>query len=340
MTAADFRIAGAIVDNVELVKLHEFSLIVNSTHNIDQIVKQSAKAIREILAGDGCHILLASRIRDELRLQTAFHDGGKPFPPGVDETQGISGTTFSTGEIILVTDAENDARVTKEMQRYFRHKSMVSVPIFAKDQVVGVTVIYSKQKAKYDFRDAEFLLILASHLGMAVENAHLMLRLKNAAATDPLTGAFNHGYFRDELDHLIKGHGDEMVSLIMMDVNDLKVINDTYGHTTGDQVLQEVALVLKQSVRGKDIVSRYGGDEFAIILPGADAEEAMGVAQRIQDTVASRIFSYNEGLRVSVSWGTISTKCKDISCINSIIDAADGRLYNMKRIKDKQKATN
>lgn len=335
MTAATLsENATEIIKNVELVMLHEFALILNSTYNIDQIVLESAKKIREIMQSDGCHILFTRYMRNKLKLETAIHDGGKPLPEGVDETKGISGMTFERGEIVLVTDAETDPRVTKKLWEHFRHKSMASVPIFVKGKTVGVVLVYSKTPSKYNEHDGQFLLMLGNHLGLAVENANLMLELKKAAIMDPLTGAYNYGYFRNELESVIEERKGIPVSLIMIDINNFKSINDNYGHLTGDYLLKEVTAVLKQSVRGADTVARYGGDEFAVILPGATTEEALQVARRIEKAVAERDFNFDGiDIKATVSWGAITTLDSEVKSINRIIDIADKKLYNMKKLK-------
>lgn len=322
------------INNAELVMLHEFALILNSTHNIDQIVKESAIKIREIMQGDGCHILFTRCMRNKLKLETAIHDGGKPLPEGVDETRGISGMTFENGEVILVTDAEKDPRVTRKLWEHFHHKSMVSVPIIVKGKVAGVVLVYSKDPAKYDEYDGQFLMMLGSHLGLAVENANLMLELKKAAIVDSLTGAYNYGFFRNELESIMGEKKGIPVSLIMIDINNFKLINDNYGHLAGDYLLREVTTVLKNNVRGADTVARYGGDEFAVILPGATAEEALQVAKRIELTVAGSCFNFEgNDLKVTVSWGAITTLDNEAESINGIIDTADKKLYNMKKLK-------
>lgn len=328
------KYATEIIKNVELVMLHEFALILNSTHNIDQILRESAKKIREIMQSDGCHILFTRYMRNKLKLETAIHDGGKPLPDGVDETKGISGMTFERGEIALVTDAENDPRVTKKLWEYFRHKSMVSVPIIVKGRTVGVVLVYSKVPAKYNEHDGQFLMMLGTHLGMAVENANLLLELKKAAIMDPLTGAYNYGYFRNELESVIEERKGIPVSLIMIDINSFKTINDTYGHLAGDYLLKEVTSVLKQSVRGADTVARYGGDEFAVILPGSTTEEALQVAKRIEQAVAGSCFVFEgKDIKATVSWGAITTLDSEVISVNRIIDMADKKLYNMKKLK-------
>ena len=323
----------------QLLMLHEFALILNSTHNIDDIVKQSASTIRGIMQADGCHILFSRQVRDNLKLETAIHDGGKPFPGDVDETKGVSGLTFETGKMILITDTETDPRVTRELLEYFGHKSMLSVPILVKRRTVGVILVYSMIPSKYNEMDGQFLMMLGSHLGLAVENANLVLELHRAAILDPLTGAYNYRYFRHELENIVAGDKNNSVSLIMLDVNKFKDINDSYGHLAGDHVLRELAGVLQQNVRSCDSVTRNGGDEFALILPGTTTREAVQIMSRIEEAVAQHIFSYDGNeIKVTISWGAITSKCADIASLNRIIAQADKRLYNMKKAK-KRKVT-
>jgi len=130
---------------------------------------------------------------------------------------------------------------------------------------------------------------------------------------------------------------DTLVSLIMLDVNRFKDINDSYGHLAGDQVLKELAGVLQHNVRSCDTVTRNGGDEFALILPGTTTSEAVHIMSRIEEAVAQHIFSYDgNNIRVTVSWGAITSKCAEIESLNRIIAQADKKLYNMKKAKKRK----
>lgn len=150
-------ISHSIMENFEFRHLHEFSLILNSFHNIEEILQKSARKLKEMFDSYGCHILFARNIRNDLHLKTAIHDGNNPFPPDVDETKGISGNTFKQGKTIIVQEAETDPRITRRMFETFHHHSLVSAPIIVKNQVIGAIVLYSHITNHYSERDGRVL---------------------------------------------------------------------------------------------------------------------------------------------------------------------------------------
>lgn len=324
------------IDNInKLYLLHELALILNSSHDIDDIIMQSAVNFNEITKSIGCHILFTKQIRDSLKLETAIHAGPKAFPAGADETKGISGMAFNTGEIIIVSDAEHDPRVQKKIQQHFGHKSVLAVPIKVKGKIIGVITVYSLNKDNYSVEDGQFLLMLGTHLGMAVENAKLMRELEMASITDPLTNAYNYRYFHRELKQIAKNFINKQTALIMLDVNDFKLINDTYGHICGDRMLCNLSNIIKANIKESDIVARYAGDEFSVIMPVTCLEKAYENAIRIERALAEQVFEY-EGhkIRMTISWGIACAYGQEINRnINHFIDLADRKLYEMKGIK-------
>jgi two-component system cell cycle response regulator len=156
----------------------------------------------------------------------------------------------------------------------------------------------------------------------------------NSAVVDWLTGLYNHGYFKKFLDLEIKKSLRQRypVTLIMMDVDNFKAVNDAHGHLTGDLILQELAQVIRGSVREVDLVARYGGDEFAVVLPYSDAQGALRVAQRIDDAVKTHGFSPRtaaEKTRLTVSMG-LAGYPQDAVHADELIHTADQKLYAAK----------
>jgi|GEM_PF-139914 len=156
----------------------------------------------------------------------------------------------------------------------------------------------------------------------------------NSAIVDWLTGLYNHGYFKKFLDLEIKKSLRQRypVTLIMIDVDNFKAVNDSYGHPAGDLILQELAHVVRKAVREVDLVARYGGDEFAVVLPYSDGQGALRVAHRIDEAVKKHAFSPNASspkALLTVSMG-VAGYPEDAVHVDELIHSADQKLYTAK----------
>ncbi|MCI0505369.1 MAG: diguanylate cyclase [Gammaproteobacteria bacterium] len=163
--------------------------------------------------------------------------------------------------------------------------------------------------------------------GMQVLASHL----EKHAVTDSLTGMTNHEHVFNELQQAInKAHTEESpLCVIMADIDHFKSVNDNYGHLAGDGVLKEVAKRIKNSLRGFDIVGRYGGEEFLLILTRADLQTARMVAERIRSRIAATPIDLPEGLLdITISMGVAMVQTEE--AVNSLVDRADRALYNAK----------
>ncbi|MGB7296844.1 MAG: diguanylate cyclase [Candidatus Aminicenantales bacterium] len=159
-------------------------------------------------------------------------------------------------------------------------------------------------------------------------------RALNSAVVDWLTGLYNHGYFKKFLDLEIKKSLRQRypIALIMIDIDNFKTYNDTFGHPIGDVILQELAQVLRKSVREVDLVARYGGDEFAVVLPYSDREGGLRVAQRIDQAIKTCVFSPKvpaSGTHLTVSMG-VACYPQDALHVDALIHTADQKLYGAK----------
>jgi diguanylate cyclase (GGDEF)-like protein/PAS domain S-box-containing protein len=175
----------------------------------------------------------------------------------------------------------------------------------------------------------------AGELNKATEDLKLLNeKLNLLSITDGLTEVYNHRHFQDrlseEVERLQRQKGS-ILSLLILDIDDFKYFNDTYGHQCGDMVLKQLAMILKNSIRTIDILARYGGEEFAIILPNSNAEQAVVVAERICEAIRSTPFSFAEGtvvkVTVSIGVGTITSTDGDKSIL---VKRADSALYAAK----------
>lgn len=223
-------------------------------------------------------------------------------------------------------------------------EELVIVPLKAKDKVNGILLadnfITKKPITKDDLR---MLIMLANQAGLAIENSQLYEKTVTLANTDYLTDLWNHGYFQYLLhSELEKAKStQDPVSLIMLDIDDFKIYNDTLGHQAGDNLLKELASVLKNQSRKMDAVCRYGGEEFTIILPATDKKEAFIIAERMREHIAGYPFPKielipNKKLTVSVG---LSTFAQDGLTAQELIAAVDRALYNSKKNKGKNTTT-
>ncbi len=211
-----------------------------------------------------------------------------------------------------------------------------AVPLRGKDQVIGVLMVdnVSTQKAITQ-NDLSRLMMLANHAGLALENAKSYNDMVITSQQDSLTKIWNHGHFQKLLFDLIREAKltKKSLSLVIFDVDDFKSFNDTYGHPAGDHVLYEISQIAKSVMRRMDYLSRYGGEEFAAVLPETTKEEAMKLADRLKSRIEQETSDKRSGKipqTVTVSIG-VATFPEDADEKEKLIYCADGALYEAKR---------
>jgi diguanylate cyclase (GGDEF)-like protein len=212
--------------------------------------------------------------------------------------------------------------------------AIVGIPLRIGERVVGVMNVAWNQPRRIPDRELHLLGLLADHAAIAIENARLHDLVAHQARTDSLTCLPN----RRALDERIRSevrratrYGNSF-ALLMMDLDGFKRINDRYGHPVGDRVLYEIGALLQKATRGSDFLARYGGDEFALLLPEADLDHAQEVAQKLTRLVTDYSFTVDGEVdsSLSVSVG-ISTYPEDARTGDTLMDLADRALYSVKR---------
>lgn len=242
--------------------------------------------------------------------------------------EGIAGTVAGTGEPLVVNDVrEGSAFVDSNTSRV---SSILCVPLRVHGDVIGVLNITNKIKGKqFSEDDLQIIQQVADQAAVAIHNA----RLYEMAVTDSLTRLYIRRHLFQRLAEELRrarryGHP---ISVLMIDIDHFKRLNDTFGHPCGDKVLVEVSRILKRSVRETDLVGRYGGEEFCLVLPETDAEGAVIVADRVHSSLAALDFQWDgTPITVTVSGG-IASFPEQASAMEAVIACADAALYHSKR---------
>ncbi len=208
------------------------------------------------------------------------------------------------------------------------------VPLTAQKKIVGVLLLAGPATPAFK-RDAPALLnLILNEVTMVLDNARLYESAKRLAITDGLTRIYNHRFFQElfEKEYKRSDRYGTIFSLIMLDIDFFKRINDTYGHLYGDEILKEMADLVKGCLRTMDLLARYGGEEFAILLPETNLPEAVQTAERIRRAVESHDFmaSHGKGLKVTVSQGVTCYPSAGITSRSDIVAKADSALYEAK----------
>jgi diguanylate cyclase (GGDEF)-like protein len=201
--------------------------------------------------------------------------------------------------------------------------------------VKGGILLLSKNKDWFDRNNDLMILNLITDIAASsVEKAVLYDYERQKAIRDGLTGTYNHRFFQEMLDNKIAEaeRNKDPISLLMIDLDNFKLINDEFGHQNGDMILREVGKLMKDRIRSYDILARYGGEEFAIILPKTTSEEGFRVAENLRETIENKDFISPDEIkfRITVSIG-VSELGEHAYNKKDLIDAADRGLYSAKK---------
>lgn len=300
------------------------------------VILKNATAI--LGAGRGS-LMIYDPVREELVVKAAsnpyFHTlEGVTVKPG----EGIAGRVFREGQSWLVKNIKTHSRCRESYERQYRTSSFLSVPLLLKGRTLGVLNLTDKTDGGiFDEKDLQLLESIVSHAAVAVErgeNREASETLKKISITDPLTELYNRRFFQERLEEEVQRaeRHCQSLSLIMVDIDNFKKLNDTFGHVEGDEVLKSVASDIRRTLRGIDLVSRYGGEEFAIILPMTNSAAARKAAERIRRKIAQRhspATGNNPGWPLSISLG-VATFAPELQTGRALVEAADRALYQAK----------
>jgi diguanylate cyclase (GGDEF)-like protein len=273
--------------------------------SLDALLDRIADALAELIPHDSLTIYEADEPRRILvpvwaRDKWADKILADRCPFGV----GITGWGVEHREPVRANQAHLDPRVeTVAGTPDDEPEALISIPLIARDSVKGALNIYRLgDDASFDDDEFELAKRFGDAAALALDNAQIRARLEHQASTDPLTGLFNHRSFHERLrsDLTRASRSHNVVSVLMLDIDDFKRVNDVYGHGSGDEILRSLAETLKSAVRTSDAVCRLGGEEFAIVMTSRDPQDAERLARRLLDHVAAAEFEPAGRITISV----------------------------------------
>lgn len=234
----------------------------------------------------------------------------------------ISGLALRTGETLVCDDSETDERVDREACRRVGARSLVVVPLRHDAHTAGVLKVYSAGAKPFRHEHARVLTLLGDMIGSALARAELLEKLNRLALTDELTGLPNRRSWYDHLEHALARarRSAEPLSLVVLDLNGFKQVNDRQGHNAGDRLLRSASAAWSSALRDSDILGRIGGDEFAVILEQADEATAARVAGRLEQSLVAGDVSVAVGI---ATWNRYEDA-------EGLLSRADAAMYERK----------
>lgn len=283
---------------------HKAAFTLRSEIDLDLVLKQILQKAYEFVPSESGSILLddpyrkgGSREENTLVFIATFGNGSESLVGhSLSAREGIVGRVYLTGAPYLSQNVDDDRFFFPDIDEQLGHKShsIVCVPIYIGKTVCGVLELINRSDGKiFTHRDMTLLEIFAGYTSFTLQNSLDARRAQELAKRDDLTGLFNDRWFHVRLSEIIMDAEREQQDcvLVFMDLDNFKVINDQHGHLAGSQVLREIGFLLKRLVDFPDaVVSRYGGDEFVMILPNATLEDGVALAQRIAEEIVKTTF--------------------------------------------------
>ncbi|NMO94679.1 diguanylate cyclase [Paenibacillus lemnae] len=265
----------------ELRMINELTQSLSKSLNLTDIYQFANQELRKILRADYCCILSMNEELGALEVTTCNAPwlAKEVFP----KEYGVGGYVFQTKEPLILADYSEERPAESKLMESTGSNSLIATTLIVNGITRGVILMTHRKKHYFSYDDYRLLQTLSSHLGLAVGNASLHAEVRRMANRDMLTELYARHYLDEAIQQCQSR--DFCGSLIVVDIDHFKRVNDTYGHQIGDKILKQVSSIVKSSIRQTDIAARWGGEELAVYLPGLNIEAALQVGERIRQRV-------------------------------------------------------
>lgn len=318
-----------------LLVFHNMARALTSSLDRDSILRAIMEQMEQFFKPETWSLLLVDEAQHDLYYAVAagHTDTDLRVPMG----RGLAGWVAEHGESLIVPEVNRDPRFDPHLALGteqsdatpgFRIRSAICMPLCAREHTLGVIQLFNCRLDSLTDAMISFLHVLCDYAAIAIDNARAVERIHELTITDDCTGLYNVRHLYRMLESFMEPDSPPF-SLIFIDLDHFKYVNDEHGHLVGSRLLREVGQALRAGLRRLDAVFRYGGDEFVMLLPGASKPAAELVAERVMRNLRSQHFGGELALPVRASFG-VATWPEDGESIHEIIRAADSMMYLVK----------
>jgi len=321
----------------ELQTLNEVVQAINSSLKPREILRIIMEKTADLIKAEGWSVLLLDNNKRDLVFVAAVGEAGKKLMGmRLKVGQGVAGWVARYGQSLIVPDVTKDPRFYSGIDKKvkFITRSVLCVPMKSRNEIIGVVEVVNKIGGEpFTQDDLEIFENLVAHITIALENANMYRRMEEASQIDTVTNLYNSRYCSQFLDNFLIDRKSMRgtISLIFLDIDFFKLVDDNFGHLVGSETLRLLGERLKRVVRSGDVVARYGGDEYIVILPNTDKKTAAVIAERIRREINQEPFYAfkNKKFSISVTSG-VATYPDDAKTRDELIGKADKAMYEGK----------
>lgn len=323
----------------ELQVFNEIGKTLTSTLDIGEVLKIIMQKVNELLKPSSFSLLLVDERTRNLRYEISIGENVESFDKEktIKMGEGLPGWVAQEGRPVLYPDPTKNLSYSlpPNMTPDPYENSLLCVPLKSKGKTLGVMKLHNSGGISRLFSEEDLRTVqtICDYSAIALENAKNFQRVQELTITDDMTSLYNSRYLHTLLDSEIlrSKRYKKRFSMIFFDLDKFKEVNDTYGHIYGSTLLRETGQVILRTLRNVDIATRYGGDEFVVILPETPKQNAIVVAERLRELIAGHVFLKERGLEVkfTASFG-VATFPDDASTKEELIKMADEAMYKVK----------